>query len=377
MPSREELFDAAARLHSHLLRRHLDRDLLRGPDPGVRFNLRAWRFAKAALDFVPWRDNYVFMQTQGYWALANWMLWDATGEPRYREWSLQVAEAVRQLQRCEGFWDYPLPERRHLIATLEGVWASITLLAAYEREPRKELLAGAVRWYDFLIRSIGFQSHPPGKAVNYFDRPRGKVPNNSVVTAWFLLRLWKATGDNRYLEHVDALLRFVAQVQLPAGEIPYIVESPYEKGRQHYLCFQYNAFQFLELARCARLRPGDTPRQPQLARLANLLQQGVRSTGACAYDCLHPKPEVDYYAAVLAAALAEARRLGLAATDETSQRCYSRVLSRQEPDGGFGFSSRDYGFLRDRRSYPRQQAMTLFNLLSGCGLGDGFPKSTL
>ena len=63
MPTREEHLEAAQRLHAHLRLRHFDRGLLRGPDPGVRFNLRLWRFLKSALDFVPWQDDYVFMQT--------------------------------------------------------------------------------------------------------------------------------------------------------------------------------------------------------------------------------------------------------------------------------------------------------------------------
>ena len=74
MPNRGEIFSAAERLHGWLMRRHYQRGVLAGPDAGVRLNLRAWRFLKSVLDFIPWRDDYVFMQTQGYWILANWML---------------------------------------------------------------------------------------------------------------------------------------------------------------------------------------------------------------------------------------------------------------------------------------------------------------
>ena len=94
MLARDQLLAAAERLHAHLLGRHYDRGLLHGPDAGVRFNLRLWRFLKSALDFVPWRDDYVFMQTQGYWILANWMLHEATGEPRYREVAQASTEAT-------------------------------------------------------------------------------------------------------------------------------------------------------------------------------------------------------------------------------------------------------------------------------------------
>ncbi len=374
MPTREDLFRAAQRLYAHLWRSHLCGGLLRGPDPGVRLNLRLWRFAKSYLRFLPWHDHHVFMQSQGYWVLCNWALHEATAESRYRKAAIQTTEAILLCQTSAGFWPYPLPERRHLVATVEGNWAAIGLLASYQREPRKEYLDGAGRWYDYLVRRIGFQKHSSGEAVNYFDQPRGKVTNNSVEAAWLFLRLWRATGDARFLEHVDPLLDFIAAAQLASGELPYTLAGTHEKDRPHYLCFQYNAFQFLKLAWCDALRPGARI-QSILAKLALFLEQGVQPNGACAADCSRCRrggPEVDFYTAVLAAALHEAAARGLLTFPEASQRCYARLLDRQKPDGSFNFSEGDYGLLADRRSYPRQQVMTLFHLLYGCGLGNGF-----
>lgn len=348
--------------------------MLSGPDPGVRINLRVWRFVKSALSFVPWRDSYAFMQTQGYWILANWMLYEAGGDHRCRTLALDTTQAAVRFQTPEGYWRYPLPERRHLVATVEGNWGAAGLLASFAREPRSEWLAGAVRWYEYLVRGIGFQKHSRGEAINYFDRPRGKIPNNSVEAAWLFLRLWKATGDRQYLEHVEPLLEFVAAVQRPNGELPYIVESPHEKGRDHYLCFQYNAFQFLKLVWADRLLPG-TPAARALPALARYLEGGVTRSGASASDCSTAAgrgPEVDYYTAVLAAALREAQKLGRVEAGRLSDRCFARLLERQKPDGSFAFSTGDYGFLSDQRSYPRQMVMTLFHLLYDCGLGDGF-----
>ena len=369
MATREQLLSAAERLHAHLLRRHYAAGLLHGPDAGVRFNLRLWRFLKSAGDFVPWGDDYVFMQTQGYWILANWMLQEVTGEPRYRDIAIESTEATRRLQTPEGYWHYPLPERKHLVATVEGDWGAIGLLASHAGEPRREYLESAARWYDFLVSHIGFQEHSRGKAINYFDRPRGKIPNNSVEAVWLFLRLWKTTGDSRYLESVDALLDFLVAVQLPTGELPYVVEGPYERGRVHYLCFQYNAFQFLKLAWSDALHP-DVKVKTLLAALARFLEKGATPAGACAADCAHKAPETDYYTAVLAAALHEAasRKLGDA---PLSDRCYARLLERQRPEGNFAYSTGDYGFLRDTRSYPRPQAMTLFHLLYPLA-GNGF-----
>lgn len=373
MPFRDALLEASKRLHACLARRHYTQGLLHGPDPGVRFNLRLWRFLKDALEFFPWGDDYVFTQTQGYWVLSNWLLYDATGNDNYRQIALESTEATLARETSEGYWAYPLPERRHLIATLEGIWGASPLLATYARNPRPELLRGAIRAYDFIIRKIGFQKHTPGNAVNYFDKPRGKVPNNSVIAAWFFLRLWSATGDARFLEHARPLFDFIAAVQLPSGEIPYIVDSPLEKARDHYLCFQYNAYQFLHLAWSERLHSG-LGAQPILDRLFGFLQRGVQPNGACAKNCASAGrggPEVDYYTAALGAALHEAHHLGLD-QGESGERCLARVLSRQRTDGGFGFSTGDYWVLRDGRSYPRYQAMTLFHLLYACDLGDGF-----
>ncbi len=365
-----QIMNASRRLQAALLRKHLCEGVLKGPDSGVRLNLRAWRFVKSASDFIPWHDNYLFMQTQGYWILANWSMHHASGEPMHRKLALQATEAVLRLQTAEGYWRYPLRERRHLIATVEGNWAALGLLASFAKTGRADFLEAAVRWYEFLVTRIGFQPHGRGKAINYFDRPRGKVPNNSVEAAWLFLRLWKATGDERYREHVEEMIEFLASVQLRSGELPYIVESSFERGREHYLCFQYNAFQLMKLVWCQRLDPASGA-QTLLPGLVRFLQQGVTEPGASAASCAHRLPEVDYYTAALAAALYEAARAGFKEGQALSERCYARVLTRQRPDGGFNYSEGDYGLLSDRRSYPRAQAMMLFHLLLPCA-GDGF-----
>jgi len=392
MSTDQELIAAAERLYAHLLKRHYSQGLIHGPDAGVRFQLRLWRFFKTALDFVAWNDDYVFMQSQGYWILSNWMLHEATGEQEYRAIALDSAEATLRLQQPEGFWLYPLPERKDLIATVEGDWGAIGLLATYAREPRKEFLQAAVRWYDYLLARIGFQAHAPGEAINYFDKPRGKIPNNSVEAVWLFLRLWKATGDARFVEHVDAMMDFLVNAQLPTGELPYIVDGPYEKGRAHYLCYQYNAFQYLKLAWAAALR-SDPRTHHILSALTGFLAQGVSKAGASLVDCFHAKPETDYFTAVLAAALREAQKLAIGdwrvpivthcdspaanlpmQARELSEHCYGRLLQRQRSDGSYAYTTGDYGFLRDGRSYPRPQVMTLFHLLYPV-CGNGFEKA--
>ena len=209
-----------------------------------------------------------------------------------------------------------------------------------------------------------------------------------MEAVWLFLRLWKASGDARFIEHVDAMLDFLVSAQLPTGELPYIVDGPHEKGRTHYLCYQYNAFQFLKLAWAAALR-SDPRIERLLSALAGFLSKCVTQTGASAADCFHSKPETDYYTAVLAAALGEARKLQIgdcrlpilthrlpqpgnpqSEVQELSDRCYRRLLQRQRPDGSFAYTTGDYGFLSDGRSYPRPQVMTLYHLLyPACGNG--------
>ena len=81
---------------------------------------------------------------------------------------------------------------------------------------------------------------------------------------------------------------------------------------------------------------------------------------------------MNYYSAALGAAFNEAYLLGFVRDNEMSRRCYGRALARQRADGSFGFSAGDYGFLRDERSYPRYQAMTLFLMLGAGSTEEGF-----
>ena len=357
--------EAARKLHAYLVRTHLNDSLLVGPDPGIRLELRLWRFLKSYADFLPWHDNHTFLQTQGYWCLANWKLFDLTGVSEFQACACETARRALALQTSDGHWIYPLPQRRHLAATTEGNWAALALTETYERLKEDAFLEGARRWYEFLISRIGFQAHGAGLAINYFDRPRGKVPNNSASALYFLARLSRAAQKSGIRQEADGLIEFLTQVQLPSGEMPYVIESPQEAGRNHYLCYQYNAFQFLELAWAFPLL-GKQELHPVLDKLARFLAGGVSENGASRFDCFRRHPEVNYYTAVLGAALLEAHRHGLGDYAELGRRCYRRLLKRQRPEGHFEYSEKDYGRFHDRRSYPRYHAMILFHLLHAC-----------
>jgi hypothetical protein len=115
-----------------------------------------------------------------------------------------------------------------------------------------------------------------------------------------------------------------------------------------------------------------------LSALAGFLAKGVTKSGASAASCSQTQPETDYFTAVLAASLREAHESSCVnpqlEAQELSERCYTRVLRRQRPDGSFAYTTGDYGFLRDGRSYPRPQVMTLFHLLDPA-CGNGFERT--
>ena len=368
--SAPRLLAAALRLHARLEADHLHDGRLSGEDQGVRWNIRVWRFWKSYLPMLAPRRRHYFLQGQGYWALANWALHDLTGEERFRDLAREATTVVDETQREDGAWDYPLRERRHLFATVEGDFGAVTLLEAHRRGLGGPFLRSARAWHDFVEQRIGYQEHPGGLAVNYFDRPRGMVPNNTAEWVWVLGRFATVTGDPRFLSRIGRLLGFLESVQLPNGELPYEVGVRYEaRPRDHYLCYQYNAFQCMKLAWFAEAH-GDERARALAVRLAGFLARGVTESGSVRASCQARWPEVVYYADAVGTALHTVTRLGWADHGRLAYRTFEWVLSRQRADGGFPFSRGDYVVLADRNRYPRYLATTLFHLAERARLGD-------
>jgi hypothetical protein len=358
----------ALKLHHFLKAHYWNGDTLGGPDQGVKWHIRVGRFVQSYFPILEGHDRFVFQQGQGYWALANWLLFDLVQDPGFRDTAVAATRATAEMQSDDGSWPYPLRERRHLKATVEGTWGALTLLRGYERTGETGWAEQALRWFHFLHQGIGFQKHGRGLAVNYFDRPRGKVPNNSVSVLWCLgeyHRILKASpfGGSDLLAPADALLTFLETVQLPNGEFPYELPSDTApQTRTHYLCYQYNAFQCMRLLWYEEYTHDS--RALELARRsAGFLATGVLPTGASRADCHHDKPEVVYYADALGMALYFADRRGLGDYKHLARRSFDWVVQQQRSDGGMIFSRGDYGCLSDRHAYPRYLAMTLYHLL--------------
>jgi hypothetical protein len=359
---------AARGLHAYLLGRHWNGRALAGPDSGVRFNARVGRFVKSYLPFVPWGDSYVYLQAQGYWIMASWLRVDLLGDEAAGRVALAGSEGVLASQRPGGYWEYANPEWRGRIATVEGNFAALGLLESYARTRDERFLLGARAWHRYLIDEVGFQGGEGRLAINYFANVAGgMVPNNSALTLRTLARFAAVTGDQSYLSPAPAMVAWLAGAQVETGELPYALVAGGGRGRPHFLCYQYNAFELLDLAEYHRLT-GDPAIRPVLARLAAFLSTGLTASGAARHSCGRERPELPYYTAAVARALGEATRLGLGDLGALSERAWRRLLSQQRPDGGIAFFSQgNYGWLTDRRSYPRNLAMILYHLLGEVG----------
>jgi hypothetical protein len=307
------------------------------------------------------------LQAQGYWILDNWLLADIKGGGRHADLAVSTSESVLARQRPEGYWPYPNPEWKGRIATVEGCFASLGLLESYARTGRRDFLEGARRWHAFMRDDIGFrrQAGSGMLAVNYFAHESGVgggVPNNSTLVLWTAARLAQLAEDEMYLAECVPMLEWLEHVQQPDGELPYAVGTGGDDGRLHFLCYQYNAFEFMDLAHYHDLT-GDGRALRIMERLAAYLSPGLEG-GAARYECSKRYPEVGYYSVAVAQALSQATDLGLANERSRVDEAYRHTLELQKPNGAFRFHSRrNYGILADRRSYPRYLSMVLHHLL--------------
>lgn len=358
--------ETALRVHEFMLTHFWAGNKLIGPDAGVRLNLRFVRFVRSYLPWIAWNDRYYYLQTQGYWVLGNWRLFQATGSPAYREIALACSDSIVATQREDGSWEYPHPEWKGRIATAEGTWASIGLVQSYELTRDERYLECALRWYRFLISRTGYIRHGDELAVNYFaEVHRPRIPNNSAFVARFYAELAHATGDVEYLRDCPGLIRFLANAQRSNGELPYgVAESSSHPVRPHYQCFQYNAFQCLDLMRYHELTP-DRLAEQVIGGLLDWLTTGVAADGQVRFDCSRNPSRITYHTTVVAAAFETASALQIGDYSEWAERCFTYIRGIQYHDGSFGFSEADYGLLNDRRAYPRCLSMMIYHLLTG------------
>jgi len=355
--------DAAVKLHQYLVHYFWTGSALLGPDPGVRFHSRIWRFLKSYTRFIPWQDDRYFLQCQGYWIRNNWQLYELFHDVQFQEIAIGCTDHILKTQKEEGYWEYPLPEWKGRIATVDGDYAALGLLATYHRTKEERYLQAVLKWVNFLIQKIGFQKIDDAYAINYFaNRGDSMVPNNATLTLELFAELYQATQDKKSLDYCYNMIQFLKLAQLDTGELPYAYPSPWANGRIHFLCYQYNAFQFLDLAHYWEITK-DENILPVLQNLIQYLTTGLTQKGHSKYNCTKSHPEVTYYTAVLGAAFLKATKIDLGDFTAQSEQAYQNVLKKQKKSGGFFYSRRNYLILHDQRAYPRYLSMILRHLL--------------
>jgi hypothetical protein len=348
---------AASKLHQYIAHKHWNGQAIAGPDPIGRFHWRVTRFVRSYIPWLPGDDQYTYLQGQAYWIRGSLALFELTKEPQYLEVVKRCADHIVQRQPPDGAWRHPpIWGRRGFISTVEGVWGSLGLTAAYRHTGNQIYLDSALKWYRFQIDSIGFQQVEDGLAVNYYAHSNSRVPNVTTMLLALVGELYEITASKRYLEYTDRMISFLEHSQLTGGELPYALQS-----RPHFMCHQYNAFELLDLAYYYEIVPNERVWRI-MEKLAKFLSTGITERGSCRYNCFKEDPEINYWTAALATALLKAHQLGLGENEVASSKAYHRVLSRQNPDGSFYFSDKNYGFFRDTRSYPRYLATILNHL---------------
>ena len=363
----DKFLSASQRLFNYIIENHWDGSGLIGPDPGLRYNFRIFRFIKSFFPFIKWGDENYFLQCQGYWVFNNSKMYDIYGDDKYLNNIKLTADRIIENQSDDGSWQYPLPEWKGKIATVEGNYGARALIESFRKLKDERYLAGALKWHEFLYSKTGFLAYKDSLTVNYFAGISGRfVPNNATLTLAFLSELYRETGNLKHLKYAEEMIRFLQYAQKKSGELPYAFETPDTPGREHFLCFQYNSFQLMDLATFYGITQNSDV-YDIMKGLARFISTGVEKDGHSRYNCFKSTPVVPYYAAAIAAALLTADNIGLGDYTELSERAYSFLLKSQNKRGGFYYSKNNYKILKDRRSYPRYLVMILKHILMKAG----------
>jgi len=359
----ENTNDAIHELHRYILDKHYSKGALIGPDPGLRYNFRIWRFLKSYLPAINWQDQTYFLQCQGYWIWNNWEMYKTYEIDKYKDLALACSERVLAEQKQNGYWEYPLKEWKDKIATVDGDYAARGLMLSFENSGEKKYLNAAINWFNYLTEQGGFQKYKDSLVIRYFAGKDGRlVPNNVTLTLTFIAELWHNTKNDQFLKYNQQMIRFLQYALRENGEFPYAMGTDAIPGREHFLCFQYNCFQFLDLVRYWELTKNEDIYEILSKQIA-FIKGGQCADGHSKYNCYKSFPEVTYYSAVMGAAFLKGTEIGLGNFENEAAAAFSFVHKKQNNQGGFPYSRKNYGLFSDKRSYPRYLVMILKHLL--------------
>ena len=122
------------------------------------------------------------------------------------------------------------------------------------------------------------------------------VPNNAASAIRVFAQTALAAKDERFLEYCPGMVKFLIQAQMDTGMLPYHLAEPggpRSDDRIYFLCYNYNAFQFLNIMEYFHMTK-DEEVLPVLDGLARFLTTGISARGAAWYDTHHEFPEVLY-----------------------------------------------------------------------------------
>jgi len=161
------------------------------------------------------------------------------------------------------------------------------------------------------------------------------------------------------------MIRFLELCQKPSGELIY------EIGAEHYLCYHYISFEFLDLFQYYCLT-GNARIRKILKNLARFIASGITEKGSVKYACSQTFPEIVMFSSVAGAALTSATKLGFNDYEKHIERLYSYIVENQRSDGSFFYSKHDmfylrkplqWGFLSDKNLYPGPMTFILWHIL--------------
>ncbi len=344
--------------------------------------------------------NGTFPATQAWDVSGELILYQLTGRHEYFKRAERSARWLVLNQNESGFWERKDCKGCNGVFTVEGSEAGLAMLDMYARTNGSEYLGSALLWSDFLLRNISFTNISSDAIAFEYQYPpkHWRVVNVNALNGLFFLKLWKATGDERYLEIGNRSLNFVLESQFESGQYPYRFDSVRTdlvgrafkwlysispktgsfKGFSRWLKRQYQSESILEGRELmpVSFQEGNYNSYISMRLLGSYeLSEDLRfrdsamrsiawlsmleSNGSVGRDIRTPEAPF-YYSAFLSAAKANA---GL---DFTSNA--DLLLGLQSPDGSFRYSH------EDNRTHPRQEVYILYSLAldSKCFLSNCF-----